>query len=535
MLDSRNMNGVMICRASQAHERLVYEKVRKSVFDRFKPGKYADKSLIVPIVNQMYEEYYKILDENLPKVDPKKLLIFLATEYEKYGQVSDIHKQKKLSKKDEDFWNFYASFSRRGIKHLFELLCKTKMDSSRTARTQKEQEDALAMIFIAAEELVELYMRSDHYRSFLDEITLTLDPNDHQYFHVKEDHEHHFDIRNDVLEMHKFVPEPLFLRNPDAHAEVLNQSFIKTLGINYGDTLGTIEWLIQTYSDKDDPENLGAFEWRKVVDRMVNAYKITPLQADRILNGFCLSPETMGDRKLFKPKQEYRAYKRGFFKYELDGRKFVLFSHRMAKECLDLLISDVGFRKLPSEWLSDSIKKSLDELSLTAGRWFETVVEQNLEALGIKGSPSVETLILGGSKKLKIPPKIGEIDFLGFHKKQKLLVVIEAKQVGFATEPRMVLDDLSKFITDSKNYREKFIKKYEWVMQNIDSVEEHFLHKFGLAEKLHTMGYAMITLYPTAASTKIKDFTCISITEFMNRSLDNESWAFSKMDIRREN
>lgn len=534
MLDSRNMNGVEICRPKLEHEIAVNDRIKESLFSSYKPGKYSDKKLIVPIVNLMYEDYYRILDEYLPTIDPLTLLTLLSREYEKYGQVVNIHKQKQLSSQDEDFWIGYGSFTRRGIKHLFELVCKANMDSSWTAESIEEQEDAISTVLIAVEELVELYMRSDLYRTFLDEITLTLDPNESQYFHVEEDRECRFDIRDSVLDFHKYVPEPTFLQNREAHAEVLNESFLTTLGLSYWDTIRAIESVIDKYSDISNPEKPGIFEWREAVDHIAHTFKIKPLQADRILNGFCLTPETLADRKLYKPKQEYRAYKRAFFKYGFDGAQVTIFSHRMAKECLELLIADVAFRKLPPEWHSKSIKKSLDKLSLQAGQWFEAVVEQNLELLGIKGSPSVEKLNVGGTKKLKIPQGIGEIDFLGFHKEQKLLVIIEAKQVGFATEPRMMLDDISKFITDSKNYREKFIKKYNWAMQNIDSVEKHLLHEFGLTEKLDTMGCAMITLYQTTVSTKIKDFTCISITEFMNRSLKDESWAFSKMNIRRD-
>ena len=61
----------------------------------------------------------------------------------------------------------YALLARRGIKHVLELLCRSNMAASKVAKTQAEQEDAISMVFIAAEELVSLYMRSDNYRGLL--------------------------------------------------------------------------------------------------------------------------------------------------------------------------------------------------------------------------------------------------------------------------------------------------------------------------------------------------------------------------------
>lgn len=533
MLRSRNVAGVEIFRASDAHERIVYNRIKDAVFKNFSPGRYTDKAVIVSVVNLMYKQYYDILDEFIPKVVPRDFVTFLVSEYERYGKVSDAHKLNKLSANDEVFWLSYAIHARRGIKHILELLCRSKMESGKVAATQDEQEDALSMVFIATEELVSLYMRSDHYRGFLDEVTLTLDPNQFTYFHVKEDGQLKFDIRESVRDLQKHVPSPMFLQNTIAHGEILDASFVETLGLSYMNTLGTIQWIIDTYSDKANPEDLGAFEWEEAVSTMTKAFGITRPQAELILNGFCLSAETMEDRELFRPKQEYRAYKRAFFKDPCDGINWVFFSRRMAQECLTILVSDVPFRKLPPEWQSKSVSKALDVLSLKAGRWFEYVIEQDLEALGIIGSPSVKFLYLSDTERLKIPAEVGEIDFLGFHETQKLLVIIEAKQVGYATEPRMVIDDLSKFISSSNSYSAKFIKKYNWVLDNVESVEKHFAHKFNLATKLEVAGYAMITLYPTIVSTKINEFSCVSISEFMNKSHGSDAWPFSKTSLQR--
>ncbi|MDV7210975.1 hypothetical protein [Azotobacter beijerinckii] len=533
VLKSRDVAGIEIFRASDVHERIVYNRIKNAVFKSFSPGRYTEKAVIVSVVNLMYKQYYDILDEFLPKVVPRGFVTFLASEYERYGQVSDAYKLNKLSEGDEVFWLSYAIHARRGIKHILELLCRSNMEAGKVADTQGEWEDALSMVFIAAEELVSLYMRSDNYRGFMDEVTLTLDPSQFTYFHVKEDGELKFDIRESVRDFQKYLPSPMFLQDTNAHAEILDASFVETLGLSYKGTLSTLQWIIETYSDKANPEGLGSFEWEEVVNSMTLSFGITPPQAELILNGFCLSAEDMEDRELFRPKQEYRAYKRAFFKAPCNGVNWLFFSRRMALECLAILVSDVPFRKLPPEWQSKSVSKALDVLSLKAGRWFENAIKQNLETLGIIGSPSVKTLYLSDTERLKIPAEVGEIDFLGFHEMKKLLVIIEVKQVGYATEPRMFIDDLSKFMGGSNSYSAKFIKKYNWVLDNVESVEKHFAHKFNLASKLEVAGYAMITLYPTIVSTKIKEFSCVSISEFMNKSHGSDAWPFSKTSLQR--
>lgn len=533
MLKSHNIGGIEIFRSGEKYEKDVYKRVKESVFDHYSPGIYTDKMVIVGIVNLMYKQYYKILDEYLPRINPRDFVSFLISEYERYGKVSDAHKTGKLTEKEEIFWSSCAIYAKRGIKHILELLCRTRMDASHTGSTPEIQEDAISMVFIAAEELVSLYMRSDNYRNITEEVTLILDPDKYTYFHVEQDSTHTFDQREFVRDLPEYVPTPVFLQDITAHGEVLNKSFTETSGLSYTDTLGTLQWVIDTYSDSTDAEKVGCFQWEEAVRAISQALRITTSQAERVLEGFSLSAENMAERELFRPKQEYRAYRRGFFKDTCDGINWVFFSRRMASECLTLLVTDVPFRKLPPEWRARNVSKALDALSLKAGRWFEKVVVQNLEATGITGSSSVKALRLNKNNTLKIPADIGEIDFLGFHEEKKILVIIEAKQVGFATEPRMYLDDVAKFTGGSDNYSTRFIKKYRWILDNIESVEKHFYHHFSLTTRLNVAGYAMITLYPTIASTKIKEFTCLSVTEFRKKSADSSSWPFSKTQINR--
>lgn len=533
VLTTRNVGGVEIFRSSQAHEDKVYARIKAAVFKQFSPGEYTDREFIISVVNLMYKKYYEILDEYLPKIVPGDFARYLICEYERYGKVEDVYKANGLSAKDEEFWVSYAGSARRAIKHLLELICISNLDESRIAPTLEEQEDAISMVFIAAEELVSLYLRSDRYLVFHDELELRLNPDVHVYFDVPQDSSLKFDIRESVRDTPKYVPSPTFLQDVQAHSKILDASFKETLGLSYIQTMQAIQWIINTFSEVHDPEVSGEFEWNEVVNTLAHAYHIEPSQAELILEGFSLSAKSMEARELFRSKQEYRAYKRAFFKYVADGEVKVYFSQRMAKESFALLVADVPFRNISSEWQSKCISKALDKLSLAAGRWFEDVVVQNLKDAGIVGSPSIETLIMSKEDRMRIPPNVGEIDFLGFQESQKLLIIIEIKQVKFSTEPKMVRDDIDKFTKGPSSYSAKFINKYNWAIENIDSIQKHFAHNFKLETKLEVAGYVMITHYATMASLNMRDFSCVPLSEFMNKVKDGQKWPFSKKLLNR--
>jgi len=174
----------------------------------------------------------------------------------------------------------------------------------------------------------------------------------------------------------------------------------------------------------------------------------------RILEGFSLSKEKIENmepsRKISLPKQEYRAFRRGFFEIHYDGGKHFLFSIRMAIEALANLESGFVFKQLPFEWRNESTKQALDIISNKAGKWFENLVMQQLKKLGILGSVSLKTVIGFGKEQILIPQNIGEIDFLGYSGADDLLIIAECKMISSAVEMRQFRDDMTDFVQSRK-------------------------------------------------------------------------------------
>lgn len=538
MLETRDINGIPVFRPGEQSEAFVYEHIKGRLFERHASGVYTDIEVVTDIINGMFKDYEALLDDYLPQVDHQAALGFLLDQYDLYALAVAQFKQRQLTADDEELWHATAGFARRGIKYLVELLCSRGLAGGTRLGTQAQQEHALSVLFIAGEELVSLYMRSEHYRSLLREVELVLDASQYVYFSVEQDlSSPPWDVRDDVMEVDRYVPQPDFLRDPQRHNEVIGASFVERFGVDYLHVVAGLQFLVTSLHERA-PQNEPCIVLRHEAVAMLARYlSITRQQATLIIDGFSLTAENMllqeqdKGRLLFRPKQEYRAYKRGFFAFELDHKPVLVFSSHMARECLDLLVADIPFRKVPPEWHTPAITAALDKLALQAGRWFEGVVASNLKDAGIQTIGSVQVLTFKDGRRVKVPPAVGEIDLLGYSAASKRIVVIEVKQVGFSTEPRLFKDDLVNFVTGKRNYADKFAAKFRWVIDNHLLVGEFLAERLACAVPAEAVGYAMVTHYPLFVARHISQFSCLSITEFMRRSQAQDQWVFSQTPL----
>jgi hypothetical protein len=534
MFVPKALGGIEIYRASKRHEDIILQRIKRGVFEKFEPGTYTDRTEIKNIVNHMFELYRGILAEYLSIINSRELAPFLVEQYERYGQISNKYKRGLLLKEEEAFWQHYAGSARRGIKYLLELTCLSEMKDNASKHSISEQKNAIAMVFVAAEELVSLYMRSDNYVYLMEDVTLILNPLKDPYFNVPQDADTIFDPRDAYRDEELYIPDPDFLCDHAAHSELTEEGFIRQLGMTYTTALSIFKGLISTYSDSEHPERIGFFCRSEVLSNIVEAYATSAEQARLFLDGLSLSPEKMRKerRELFSPKQEYRAYKRPFFYDYHNGDELMFFSQLMAKECLTCLVREFAFKKVPAEWHSKQIGAALADVSLKSGRWFEGVVKSNLDRVGLRGLSSVQNLRFKSGQQIEVPADVGEIDHLVFCPDEQLLIVIEDKQVIQSTEPRTHRDDLSKFITGKNSYSEKFSRKYTWVADNLKDLEAYFQESFDPDIQFAAICRVMITRYPTFVANKINDFTCISLVEFMNvYSSSGKRWIFNRNEV----
>lgn len=500
-------------RPSNKCENEQYRQVKDKVFSEFSSGHYTKLDDVISICNIIYDTHERILKESVERIDTLSLIIFALEQYEEYAKVNSKYYNRQLSENDEKQWLEYSSHSRRGIKYLIEYLCQFYTSIFRIEKNNDEAEidEIFSRIFISIEEMCSTYMRIDSYKYMYEHVDLILNENEYTYFNVPQDLDpkNRLDIRDEKKEITQFIRGKPYGHNIEEHSQVLESSFHQHLGISYQEIVSYLQNLIRSmdYSVNTIPK-------ASIISCLQNTYQISIQQATNIIHGFSVRAINLQDRKLFKPKQEHRAYHRGFFEFIIDGIPVLIFSRTMALESLDILINNTCYQKLPEEWRTKEVDLQLTTLSNKAGKWFEKVLKDNIEHTGIKAIHSVKNYHSHG-KIIKPPKDVGEIDFIGYLQKSNSLFIIEAKNVRFNTEPKLFRDDFSKFIDGKKSYSEKFISKCQWVKENLPIVIDELKSKRIDVTRVEKIYLVMVILAPSPVEDKISRFSCMNLVKFM--------------------
>lgn len=500
----------------------VREEFEREIYRNFELGTYRDKEEIGDILKVSFSFYDFILESFLDKAASIDMLGFILSEYDYYCDLAIKQKKGELSDDESDFWDEYASKSKRALKYLAEKIVTylpNEVDKN------VDIHEALSYCFIASEEMVALYMNSQvGYSLFPDDCVLTITGKGGYNFvdfqcdkltsAYKNLDMHNFRKKNDLSKISPF--------DPDIQNKFLGCVFKDNFNLDYSSTLYMIQSLIG-YFEADPSESIKSFSFNRdsMIKALANDYNNHAMTEDlvsKILNGFTLSKENLGSRVLYKPKQEYRTLRRAFFEVKTNNGSEILFSKAMALEEFGQIFLSACFKKMPKEWksLDDRIEKSLAKLSNYTGSWFEEHLMTCLEEKGIKCVRSLKKLKINGNNEY-IPESVGDIDILVIV--GNTLHVIECKMVQYSSEPTGYIDDMSKFVTNSKSYESKFVKKINWVEENLEKLRLHLKEDGLMIEPDIKIKPFMVTFYPTIASDFIKGFTCIDIAKYLETSL----------------
>ena len=237
---------------------------------------------------------------------------------------------------------------------------------------------------------------------------------------------------------------------------------------------------------------------------------------EKILNGFIINKNNLlsEERKIYKPKQEYRALYRGIFEVEEDGGIYLNWSTGMALENIMLMMDKVKFKYIPKEWRSKKIDKASESTSNEFGKKFEFLVKEQLENKNIIGD-------IGFLKRigdLQITKEVGEIDYLGIDIKNKKIILGECKYISSGSEPRYWSDDIDKF-TKKNGYIDKFNKKIAFINENFDNVKMNLKRKFKIKENIDDfeLRTVLITYYPTIMELLCEEFEVENLSGFLDK------------------
>jgi len=488
---------------------------------KFNVGKYTSKDEINAIVQHQFKFYEKLLEELLPLVASLDFLEVVLHEYEIASQIMELHKQGKLRSAEAKRWEQIGLIFRRAAKYLAERILLFQPNKSPKAGKNLLLPIA-EKVWICVEEMVEAYVVSDQtYLIFPEETVLKIFPHgEEKVYHqgLLRELPDMSRIRFDTQHRHKFIPEPSFIFDIEEHNKIIGNAVRESIGVTYFDAIKILGTIIDGCIPAPDGFQIPFVVKGELIEKTSQLLGFSSDAVEKVISGFSVSKKQMDSegRKVWKPKQEYRAYRRAFFECSHPAGQHVTFSKSMAEECLIFLVKDVIFKKLPKEWLNSSVNTALSHLSNEAGKWFEAIVESNIRACGFDGVKSTKA-IGNKEKRVRIPSDIGEIDYIGYSQKEKILLVAECKLVRDSFEPKFFQDDISEFITAKKSYIKKFRKKVNWVKENINSISQALESTNGFKESIapEKVVGVIITYIPTFASYFIEDYPCVSLTEFM--------------------
>jgi len=513
-------------RPSKEIEKALKREHENKILSKFSPGQYKGAEQVQSVIKASFDFYESILNKYLEKSASIDLLALTLSEYDKYCILSHRYRKGELSPEELKFWEEDGNKSKRAIKYLSEQI--VNFLPNKTAPTTNHW-DSFYYCLIACEEMTALYMSS--------EVAQQLEPNDCS-LEITEPSNYNFivqhpnktsnavkniDINSTLSKLDHYIQTknitiPL---NQEYQAKYLDCVFKEAFNMTYTESLQILYELISICK----PKSPGISSVWFYPDEMIPA-----LASDRgwprkqesnisnIISGFSLTPDNLHQRKIFKPKQEHRLLRRAFLNIPNENSRLIIFSKQMALESLTHLISDVCFKKLPTEWLeaNKKISKKLDLISNKTGNWFETLLSEEYNSRNIKHIKSLKKITVNGKRK-NIPSDVGEIDFLAIVGNK--LHIIECKMVQFAPEPRHFLDDISKFTRNEKSYTSKFSKKIDWLNNNLADIKAHMKDSGLNTSNLTTVVPVMVTFYPTIAEAFIEKHSCVSFIQYCDEWL----------------
>lgn len=532
-MELENFNGIRISRPRLQTELEIRYISEENLRSKFSAGEYTKKEDINSILKFQFQFYSDLLSNFLNQIASRDLLKVLLYQFDLASEIEQSYKDGLLNRNEIERWIDIGAILRRAIKYLSErvvLLNRQEFDRSRI-----DQNILFTLIeksLICAEEMAKLYQLSDiSFSTFPDYSKLTILPAgeaDYFIFEVLKDgvyigEQMQQRVAYDRSNRQRFVPNTANVFNLEEQNRIIGEALKKTLGINYSEAIGVIAELISSSEPEPQIIPIPFIHRGRSISLISQVSRIDRKIIRKTIEGFSISKKQMEleGREIWKPRQEYRAFRRGFFEFPHPTGFHLIFSKKMAIEALGMLGKGVVFREFPFEWKNQDVEEALSKLSNRAGQWFEEVVKNNLDNLGFLGAKSVRRITDTQGNRITVPTDVGEIDYIGFSKRERLLIVIECKLVSDSPEPKSIRNDITEFITSKKSYLNKFRRKFTWVQTNYQSIfSALFSNQAKVSEYPNRIAGIMVTFFPTMASYLIDDYPCVSLTEFM---LDYES------------
>lgn len=507
---------------------------------RFATGLYSSQEDINKILQHQFNFFQKRLESAIIPIAGYQLMEFLLHQYDIAGDIENMQKSGDLTDHENKRWTELGPVFRRAIKYLAEMNVML-FEGNEPDLPELDLLGQLDKALIIAEQMVDFYTLSDQ--------TFFLFPEDTTLEILEEGELDFLDLDVKQFQLYGDFKERIALDRENRtklldlsgwpfydvkmQASYLDDAFLQEHDIRYNDYLGIIYEIIENAKPAPGGFPIPFCRREDIVKQLNTKEHLNKIGIEKSLRSFSISKKEMQNegREIFKPKQEYRAYRRAFFEFPDETGTHLIWSKEMAKENYMQLVIESVFNKYPKELETEKIKAAFSKLSNAGGSWFEEVVAKNLEKFGFLGRKSFQKGIGQGDARIKIPSEVGEIDYIGYSSSEKILLIAECKMVRSGMEPTFFRDDISDFVTSSKPYIQKFNNKIAWVSDNIEKIKEALEteSEFPAEIEFNNIGTALITCFPTFASYFIHDFPCISLVEFCLEYERIQSWPYNNL------
>jgi hypothetical protein len=505
---------------------------------QYPAGRYHDQAAIRAILNALYDYHGERCAAALAPIVSVRLLAVLMQVYDAFARWVNSRREGRLSAvRSLDGQSVFQ----RATKHLAEQVLLQAGGDLPAEPTASDLDRQLQEAYVCAAERVRLYAASSQtYVLFPDNTTLTLDPQAADPWQLAlaghasdklDDYSRRIEEDRHRRDREFDASRPKFAYDQDAiaHNDIIAEDVRKRVGVDYESCLVLLECLGDSslfpqpgagtamFRRSDVVDTL--WRWSRQTERGRTAINATPEAIERVLDGFVLTAANMrGEgRDLWKPLQQYRARRRGVFQFPYGGVECLLWSEGLRCETMGALMEGVSFDDFPSEWLaSKKEREKLGEFTRRRGKWFEMEVARWLEAGRYPGRASFEKWTDSG-RTLRLPRELGDIDYVGLSRDERLLVVVECKMVDQGLEPASLRNELHSFIRDQKeNYADKFRKRIAWARANASLLCAAVAagRREAVDFRPTHVAAVMVTRYPVFASYFITDFPCVALTEF---------------------
>jgi hypothetical protein len=498
------------------------------------PGEYkGDPKVLSSIVNAMVSEYNKLLEPALEQIASSEILKACLWQFSESNKLLREGTLEDLT--DEQITA--AQVKTRAYKYLAERCLAIGRENAKCS-----EKDVYIRYFteslLCAEQIVSLSVVSDQIVSdvIVSDFKITI-PSSDDLIRV-DGNKDNFNDFTKRLSLSNQKREDLFKgrtfdRDENALSDALEPAFSEKLQFRFGEILLMMIDIDQcSRSDPDSSFNTKLIAKDKVRNFMKEQTKsvltLTDEQCDSILAGLTVFPQNVvvDDRSFFNPQLEARALKRCFFETTFDGQPHLAWVQELIVEAIDAIPKALAFGELPQEWLlSQKIKDSVAAVSNERGDWFEKQVGRIVSGVGISGLCSKKKL---GQKLdlIKLLPVPGELDFIGWSKKDQALVVFETKMLKWAAEPKNVRNQNVQFL-EKKGFIEKLDNRSKWIAANIDAVVKALKSEGVPVGTPISVNAAFISFEPLFATYCVKDYPVVSIAEFVEDYSAKGKWPYT--------